>query len=95
VRLTLAGEAIQNRVRRLLAESERMVDRALDIVISSDSMEDLAGLEWHRILSESYVMVVPRARVTAWGALDLPALAADVPLPGPAFCHGIHLVMRD
>lgn len=54
-------------------------ERELDVLVTSDSMEDVEGLERHRVLSEPFVLALPhgyRLRPDA----TLRAVAADLPL---------------
>lgn len=56
-----------------------LLDRTLDLIITNDPMDDADGIVRHPILSESYVVVVPRTGATL-PLTDLTALGRKLPL---------------
>jgi DNA-binding transcriptional LysR family regulator len=56
-----------------------LLDRTLDLIITNDPMEDADGIVRHPILSESYVVVVPRTGAKL-PLTDLTALGRKLPL---------------
>src|SRR3954469_25272009 len=57
-------------------QSEGLLSRNLDLIISSDTMDDVDGLDRHLILTEPFVLLLPDKLGAATAALDLKALAA-------------------
>ncbi|MFA6021945.1 MAG: LysR family transcriptional regulator substrate-binding protein, partial [Rhodospirillales bacterium] len=60
--------------------SRDLLNRSLDLVIGSDPMEDLVGLERHRLFVEPLVLVMPKGQAKSWNHLSLADLAASVPM---------------
>jgi len=56
-------------------QSEGLLSRNLDLIISSDTMDDVDGLDRHLILTEPFVLLLPDKLGAATAALDLKALA--------------------
>jgi DNA-binding transcriptional LysR family regulator len=54
-------------------------NRAIDLVVTSDPLEELDGVERHLLLTEPFIMVVPR-RLSRNTSPDLAALAESLPL---------------
>lgn len=59
---------------------EALLRRSLDLVITSDALEDVDALVRHLILREPFVLLVPAADREALASLDLRQLAARSPL---------------
>lgn len=57
-------------------QSEALLSRNLDLVISSDSMDDVDGLDRYPILTEPFVLLLPDKLGAVNAAPDLKALAA-------------------
>ena len=55
-------------------------ERELDLLITSDPMDEIADLERHVVLSEPFVALVPAEHARGNAAADLAALAAAAPL---------------
>lgn len=78
----LRGHADQLRIWSGIAPnlSQDLLNRSLDLVIGSDPMEDLVGLERHRLFVEPLVLVMPKNQAKSWSQLLLSDLAASVPM---------------
>lgn len=74
----LLAEAVRLSFRSGLAydQTEGLLGRNLDFIVTSDPMEDVDGLERHLILTEPYVLLLPRGTRARAGVADLHALAA-------------------
>lgn len=57
-----------------------LICRDLDIIISSDSLEDVPDLERRRLLREPYVLIVPNEPKRRWDSMSLADLATALPL---------------
>lgn len=57
-----------------------LVNRSLDLIVTTDSMEDLDGFERHHLLAEPFVLLLPRSAATSLRSADLAKLARDMPL---------------
>lgn len=61
-------------------QSEGLLSRSLDIIITTDALEDLDGLDRFPILSEPFVLLIPAPYPAAQSHADLKRLAAAHPL---------------
>jgi len=57
-----------------------LADRSLDLIITNDPLEDVDGVVRHAILTEPYVVVLPRVLELGAAAVDLPSLGRRLPL---------------
>jgi DNA-binding transcriptional LysR family regulator len=57
-----------------------LVNRSLDLVVTTDAMEDLDGFERHALMSEPFVLLLPRSAAAAVRSAALDRLARDMPL---------------
>ena len=57
-----------------------LIEHSLDLIITNDPMDDVDGIVRHAVLTEPYVVVVPRALSIEAPNLDLGRLAKEVPL---------------
>lgn len=57
-----------------------LVEHSLDLIITNEPSPGIDGIISHRVLSEPYVLVVPRGIVTVETTRNLAALALDYPL---------------
>jgi DNA-binding transcriptional LysR family regulator len=57
-------------------QAEGLLSRNLDLIISSDGMDDVDGLDRYRILTEPFVLLLPAKLAAANPRPDLKALAA-------------------
>ena len=57
-------------------QAEGLLSRNLDLIISSDGMDDVDGLDRYRILTEPFVLLMPEKLAAANPRPDLKALAA-------------------
>jgi DNA-binding transcriptional LysR family regulator len=57
-------------------QAEGLLSRNLDLIISSDAMDDVDGLDRYLILSEPFVLLLPEKLAAANPTPDLKALAA-------------------
>jgi DNA-binding transcriptional LysR family regulator len=88
---TTAGPQL---VRRLIDEAARVliwtglspslgsgfVNRSLDLVVTTDAMEDVDGVERHPLMTEPFVLLLPRSAAPALRNAPLDRLARDMPL---------------
>ena len=88
---TTAGPQL---VRRLTDEAARvliwsglspslgsgLVNRSLDLIVTTDAMEDVDGFERHSLLVEPFVLLLPRSAAAAVRTSSLDRLARDMPL---------------
>jgi DNA-binding transcriptional LysR family regulator len=59
---------------------EWLKERRLDMIVSTDALESVEGLERHRLLVEPYVLVLPRSLAASHPEPTLAGLAAAAPL---------------
>lgn len=62
------------------SHGEALLRRSLDLVVTSDPLEDVDALIRHLILREPFILLVPAAEREALASLDLRQLAARSPL---------------
>ena len=79
--------SMQSEIEQLLVWSgisgdlrEAFITRDLDIIISPDPLDGIDGVESHRILRESYVVILPAGLKRQASSLSLSELAARHPL---------------
>lgn len=60
--------------------AQALLNRQVDIIVTTDALDDVDGLARRPILSEPFVVVVPAARADAFAAMDLRQLAQAAPL---------------
>jgi len=61
-------------------QAEGLLNRSLDLIITSDAMDELDGLERYPLLSEPYLVLLPENMQVSPGELDLRQLAAGYSL---------------
>lgn len=61
-------------------QAEGLLSRNLDFIITSDPLDDIDGLERYVILSEPFLLLIPKTMGSASELLDLKFLAAAHPL---------------
>jgi DNA-binding transcriptional LysR family regulator len=61
-------------------QAEGLLTRNLDVIVNSDALEDVDGLDRYQILSESFVLVLPEKLAAATPKPDLRSLAASYSL---------------
>lgn len=61
-------------------QAEGLLNRSLDVIITSDAMDELDGLERYPLLCEPYLLLLPEALPADSGALDLKQLAGSYSL---------------
>lgn len=59
---------------------DALIQRRLDMIVTTDSPEGAATLERHRLLSERYVLLLPRALADLHPAATIESLTALAPL---------------
>ncbi len=57
-----------------------LVNRSLDLIVTTDAMEDLDGFERHHLLAEPFVLLLPRSAPASVRNSGLDKLARDMPL---------------
>lgn len=60
-------------------QAQALLNRQVDIIVTTDALEDVDGLERRAILTEPFVLAVPTARVDEFARMDLRQLAQAVP----------------
>ncbi len=63
-----------------VAQTTAFLGRELDMIIASDPLEEVDSLERHTLLSEPYVLALPRACAGSPAASDLVRLSRELPL---------------
>ncbi|MBI3067763.1 MAG: LysR family transcriptional regulator [Betaproteobacteria bacterium] len=61
-------------------QAEGLLSRNLDLIITSDALDDIDGLERHPVLTEPFVVLLPEKLGRTGAATDLKALAVSYPL---------------
>ena len=61
-------------------QAEGLLNRRLDVIITSDAMDELDGLERYPLLSEPYLLLLPETMKADAGELDLKRLAGSYSL---------------
>lgn len=62
------------------SHAEALLRRSLDLVVTSDPLEDVDDLVRHLIVREPFILLVPATDRDALATLDLRRLAAQIPL---------------
>lgn len=61
-------------------QAEGLLTRNLDLIVSSDAMEDMDGLDRHSLVTEPFVLLLPSKLTSSVEKPDIKALAAGHPL---------------
>lgn len=60
--------------------AQALLNRQVDIIVTTDALEDVDGLVRRPVLTEPFVLAVPLARADQFAAMDLRQLAQSAPL---------------
>jgi len=61
-------------------QSQALLSRQVDIIVTTDALEDIDGLARRPILAEPFVLVVPKSRADEFAKLDLHQIVQAAPL---------------